>query len=758
MLKRIISLLIILSVLSVGFTVSADFTDLTNLALNKTVSSTTAATRTQYVTDGSNAESTRNNAWFGSGTGKHFVVDLGEISTFNTIVIYEYSQKITGYKIETSSDNSVWSTFAESSNEEFFTASTGVTNQYLATLTFTDTTAQYIKFTVKTATGTFYIQEIEVYNDPNVNVNPPEGGEEPEEPTPDDPVIEDPQNFAKYKSVEVSKVTSGKDHTKVTDGIKNISTSADSWNVKAGNYIIIDLASQKSFDCVVLYEYSHIRTKGFIIETSNDKSDWTKVFSDEDEFLTGYGGTTSATSNAPHYYGKFLFDKTTAQYVKITVVGIDSTMPAYIEEIEVYDQTNMPAIEEGEEIVDITLDPPVVVNDLPYEDENFHIYLFLGQSNMAGRGALLKEDYVVVDNAYLLNSDGNWEYAQVYPKEGSQYSVYQGYNRYSNVDEDSKNRANPALSFTRTMRENLSEDIGIGIISNAKGGTTVKQWQKDYVTSDGSDNLYKKTLGRTKAALEKGGVIKGIMWLQGDSDAANDGYLDNLKIFVDDLRADLNLNENEVPFIASQYVPAKVEQNAAIANIASTVTNSDYISSEGTDSVGDNLHFDGESQRLLGCRYAEKIMNKVYGKNITATELYNSVYLVRPDDLPDAFNVPIDKFTSDEEENDSVTVKNHLGEMQTITGHYMVLLTKVAPGTSDYTLEEYGISISEDGINYHQDAKSLVELTANNAYCMLVHNLKASKTYYFRPYAVYKDASGNLWTVNGEEVITHEVK
>ena len=96
--------------------------------------------------------------------------------------------------------------------------------------------------------------------------------------------------------------------------------------------------------------------------------------------------------------------------------------------------------------------------------------------------------------------------------------------------------------------------------------------------------------------------------------------------------------------------------------------------------------------------------------------------------------------------------------MQTITGNYMVLLTKVAPGTSKYTLEEYGISISEDGINYHQDAKSLVELTANNSYCMLVHNLKASKTYYFRPYAVYKDASGNLWTVNGEEVITHEVK
>ena len=489
MIKRFISLLIALSILSVAFSVSADYSGLTNLALNKTV--TSSVSRSEYVTDGNKSVASNDNTWYATNAkARELVIDLEEDISFNTLLIYEYkNQRITGYKIETSSNNSDWETVLESSEEALFTEATDVSNRYLGTLTFAKTTARYVKFTVKSATGTFYIQEIEIYNDSSIGeITPPEGGEETDEPE------EDPQNFAKYKSVEVSRVTSDKDHTKVTDGIKNISTSADAWNVKAGDYIIIDLTKEKTFDCIVVYEYSHIRSKNYKIEVSSDKTDWNNVF-ESDEILTGYGGITSASSNAPHYYGQFFIDKTTAQYVKITIGDMTETGKlSYIEEIEVYDKTNMPEIAEGEEVVDITLDPPSVVEDIPYSDENFHIYLFLGQSNMAGRGALLKEDYVVVNNAYLLNADGNWEYAQVYPKEGSQYSCYQGYNRYSNVDEDSKNRANPALSFTRVMRENLSESTGIGIISNARGGTTVKQWQKDYQTSDGSDNLYKKTL------------------------------------------------------------------------------------------------------------------------------------------------------------------------------------------------------------------------------------------------------------------------
>jgi len=756
MTKRIISLLIALSFLLVGFSVSADYTGLTNLALGKTVTANASTTKTASVTDGEKSASSNSGIWFGSGS-KYITIDLEENTAFNTVAVYEYHSsspaKITGYTLEISEDNSVWETVAQKEGDTSFAVQTDVDRRFLGTITFNTVNARYVKFTVTSSTANYYIQEIEIYNDTSLGeVTPPDDEEETDEPQ------EDAQNFAKYKSVEVSRESSGKDHTKVTDGIKNISTSADAWNVKAGDYIIIDLAKEKTFDCIVVYEYSHARSKSYKIETSSDKSVWNTVF-ESDEILTGYGGTTSASSNASHYYGQFFIDKTTAQYVKITINdSAESGKLSYIEEIEIYDRTNMPEIETGEEIVDITLNPPQVIDSVPYESENFHIYLFLGQSNMAGRGTLLKEDYVVVENAYLLNDDGNWEYAQVYPNENSRYSCYQGYNRYSNIDADEKNLANPALSFTRVMRENLPESTGIGIISNARGGTTVKQWQKDYVTSDGSDNLYKKTLDRTLAALEKGGVIKGILWLQGDTDAANDGYLTNLNKLVCDLREDLNLLENEVPFIASQFVPAKTAQNEAITQIASYVINSDYISSEGTSSVGDDLHFDGMSQRLLGCRYAEKIMSKVYGKNLTAEELYNSVYLETPDDLPDAFAVPLSYFPSSLEPNDSVTVKNHLGQMQTITGHYMVILTKINPESSGYTLEEYGVSISKDGVNYTQDAKSLVELTTDNAYIMLIYNLKAGNTYYFRPYCVYKDTSDNLWTVNGEEVITYEVE
>ena len=403
--------------------------------------------------------------------------------------------------------------------------------------------------------------------------------------------------------------------------------------------MVIDLGQERSFDCVVVYEYSFNRTKGYSIDVSEDNVAWTNVVPKSDEILSAFGGVTSAKSNAPHYYGKFLFDKTTARYVKISIDEISEGNWAYIEEIEVYDQTNMPEIEEGEEPVNITLDPPVVVNDIPYSDENFHIYLFLGQSNMSGVGKLLKEDYVVIDDAYLLNADGNWELAQPYPNENSTYKNYQGFNRYSNIMDASSNpQTNPALSFTRAVRKNISDDTGIGIICNARGGTYISQWQKDHdagVDEEGNPvpNMFEKTVERTKAALAKGGVLKGIFWIQGELCAGKDGYLDKLNTMVVDLREELGVNAEDVPFIAGQYLPLEKfdVHNETISKISTVVANSDYISSEGTTSTGDDLHYDAESQRLLGVRFAEKIMPKVYNKSMTATQLYNSVY------NPDAF-------------------------------------------------------------------------------------------------------------------------
>jgi len=622
--KKIISLILVLSFVFAG-TLAESSTEMVNLAAGKNVSVSGGTGDGSLLTDGVFGVS-QSNMWQFDTAGHYALIDLEQPTAFNTVKIYELSTdgpRLSGYKIEISENNESWETVLESKADYSFTSADGYAT-YTGTLSFETQTARYVKITFKSIIKKSFIKEIEIYCDPDAVITvPPEEAEDEEE---DSSQTVDLRNFAIGKSVTVSRETSGKDHTKVTDGIRNISLNSEAWSVKGGDYIIIDLGEQKTFDAVVVYEYSFIRTKGYTIDVSNDNTTWSNVVPYSDEILSAFGGVTSAKSNAPHYYGKFLFDKTTAQYIKITIDELTEGNWAYIEEIEVYDSNNMPTIEEGEAPVNITLDPPVVVDNVPYESEKFHIYLFMGQSNMSGVGNLLKEDYVVTNGAYLLNSDEKWEIAQPYPKEGSQYKVYQGFNRYSNINFDAKNQTNPALSFTRALRKNIPEDVGIGIICNARGGTYISQWQKGYTSETNDFDLYEKTVERTKAALEKGGVLKGIFWLQGELCASKDGYLEKLNTMVENLRADLGVQAENVPFIASQFVPTKTVQNETISQIATVIENSDYISSEGTASIGDDLHFDAQSQRLLGVRYAEKIMKNVYNTSMTAAQLYDSVY------------------------------------------------------------------------------------------------------------------------------------
>ena len=67
------------------------------------------------------------------------------------------------------------------------------------------------------------------------------------------------ENFALKKSVTVSRETSGKDHNKITDGAKNIVSSSKAWNVKASDYIILDLGKNTDFNQIIVYEYSFQR-------------------------------------------------------------------------------------------------------------------------------------------------------------------------------------------------------------------------------------------------------------------------------------------------------------------------------------------------------------------------------------------------------------------------------------------------------------------------------------------------------------------
>jgi hypothetical protein len=77
---------------------------------------------------------------------------------------------------------------------------------------------------------------------------------------------------------------------------------------------------------------------------------------------------------------------------------------------------------------------------------------------------------------------------------------------------------------------------------------------------------------------------------------------------------DLNLNAGDVPLLAGETVNADQEgacagMNKIIAELPKTLPNSYVISSAGCPGRRDHLHFKPEGYRLLGARYAVKMLS-----------------------------------------------------------------------------------------------------------------------------------------------------
>lgn len=76
---------------------------------------------------------------------------------------------------------------------------------------------------------------------------------------------------------------------------------------------------------------------------------------------------------------------------------------------------------------------------------------------------------------------------------------------------------------------------------------------------------------------------------------------------------DLNLKAESTPLLAGEVVHADQggicsSMNKIIATLPETISNSHVISSSGCPDAEDNLHFTAEGYRLLGKRYAAKML------------------------------------------------------------------------------------------------------------------------------------------------------
>ena len=231
--------------------------------------------------------------------------------------------------------------------------------------------------------------------------------------------------------------------------------------------------------------------------------------------------------------------------------------------------------------------------------ESLHVFLLLGQSNMAGRGVLDGEARVPVPGVLMLDRAGAW---------------------VSAVDPMHFDKPIAGVGLGRSFAAAIGASrngIVVGLVPAAVGGSPIDSWMPGALDAATQTHPWDDAMARARVALENG-TLKGILWHQGESDstaALAPAYAGKLEALVARLRQ--TLNAPEVPFIAGQmgefdgapWDDARKMVDAAHRRLPQTVARTAYVSSAGLSHKGDRLHFDTPSLRELGRRYADAYLS-----------------------------------------------------------------------------------------------------------------------------------------------------
>jgi alpha-N-acetylglucosaminidase len=221
---------------------------------------------------------------------------------------------------------------------------------------------------------------------------------------------------------------------------------------------------------------------------------------------------------------------------------------------------------------------------IPEDKENFHVFLLMGQSNMTGG----RPAYESLPHLFFIpQQEKEWVPVQKGKMRG--YAL--------------------GVEFAKAYMKK-HPGVTVGLIPAAKGGASIGALHK------GSEYY---AIAMEKAAIaRKTGVIKGVLWHQGESDTVfphlANGYAEKLQTLVRDLRADLK--DDKLPFVVGnlgefygtgKYHIKNVSSikivRKALRDLTITLPHTGFAESTGCEHRGDFVHFAAKAFATLGQNY-----------------------------------------------------------------------------------------------------------------------------------------------------------
>lgn len=377
-------------------------------------------------------------------------------------------------------------------------------------------------------------------------------------------------------------------------------------------------------------------------------------------------------------------------------------------------------------------------------DPNFYIFLCFGQSNMEGAMPPEYVDIEYVDERF--QTLATVDFSNPLRAKGQWYTAYPPIVRETTF-------LGVADYFGRTMVAALPLDYRVGVVNVAIGGTNIGaflseecanyKWVAPKVYELYGNDPYRHLVEMARIA-QQSGVIKGILMHQGEANKGQQDWPEKVKKIYERLLNDLGINAEEVPLLVGEVVGTGEVgvHNTIIAKVPSVIPTAHIISSSGCPCTSDNMHFNAIGYRMMGKRYAEKMlellelpvqMNPEYQLPNNLKRFFKATKLDSIDDLTLAsdsiYKLRVNAYFEDEHTEDVTPdlIYYYTGGIEVLGDIIITVTNEPSSVTLCYTDFTNSTISSSFYVNKHNtdDIRSIQDETSNNN--NIIYNLQGLK-------------------------------